>query len=163
MKRDLTPKEAYSKLVDLCSAGEYSTGEALERLRAWGIAERDAFDIVQRLVNERFIDDERFARAYVRSKIVYDRWGLVKIRQSLYKKGVERELIDTAIAEEVDMDVYYSNLADVLRSKARTMPAELDADCRAKLLRFATGRGYEPGLVMEMLPEEDFWRNESGD
>lgn len=163
MKRELTPQEAYSKLIDLCSAGEYSTGEALERLRAWGISGRDAFDIVQRLVNERFIDDERFARAYVRSKIMYSRWGRIKIRQSLYQKGIERELIDSAIDEEVDMDVYHSNLADALRAKARTMPAMLDADCRAKLLRFATARGYEPGLVMEMIPEEDFWRNESAD
>ena len=150
-------------MFDLCSLGEYSTGEALERLRGWGITGQVAFNIVQRLVNERFIDDERFARAYVRSKIVHSRWGLIKIRQSLYQKGVERDLIDLAVDEEVDLDVYHSNLADALRSKARSMPRELDADCRSKLLRFAVGRGYEPGLVMDMLPEEDFWRYESDD
>lgn len=160
MKKELTPQEAYSKLVDLCSAGEYSTGEALERLRGWGLTGAPAFNIVQRLVNGRFIDDERFARAFVRSKVNYSAWGRVKIRSALIQKGIERELIDVALEEEIDLDVYYSNLASALRSKARLMPRELDADCKAKLLRFAAGRGYEPGLVMEMLPEEDFWRYE---
>lgn len=163
MKRELTSQEAYSKLIDLCSAGEYSTGEALERLRGWGVTGREAFNIVQRLVNERFIDDERFARAYVRSKINYSGWGRVKIRQALAQKGVERELIELALDCEVNIDVYHSNLAAALRSKARSMPKVLDADCRARLLRFAIGRGYEPGLVMEMLPEEDFWRYEADD
>jgi hypothetical protein len=40
------------------------------------------------------------------------------------------------------------------------MPEKLDAVCRDKLLRFAASRGFEPGLIMEMIPEEDFWRNE---
>lgn len=163
MKRSLTAAEAYSKLVDLCSLGEYSTGEALERLRAWGVSGKPAFEIVQRLVDERFIDDERFARAFVRSKVSYSGWGRIKIRQALYQKGIEHELIDRAIDEEVDLDVYHSNLADALRSKARSMPETLDSDCRAKLLRFAVGRGYEPGLVMDMLPEEDFWRYDESD
>ncbi|MDE7111744.1 MAG: RecX family transcriptional regulator [Muribaculaceae bacterium] len=160
MKRELTEKEAYSRLADMCVAADYSTGETLERLRGWGITGRVAVDIVQHLVDERFIDDERFARAYVRSKVNHSGWGRVKIRHALFQKGIERELIDLAIDEEVDIDVYHSNLADALRSKARSMPDTLDADCRSRLLRFAVGRGYEPGLVMEMIPEEDFWRYE---
>ena len=160
MKRELTLPEAYSKLVDLCSVAEYSTGEALERLRGWGVTGRQAFDLVQRLVDERFIDDERFARAFVRSKVNYSGWGRVKIRQALYTKGIERDLIDLALDEEIDIDLYHANLASALRSKARNMPEDLDADCRAKLLRFAAGRGYETSLILEMLPEEDFWRRD---
>ncbi len=163
MKRELTPAEALSKLVDLCSLAEYSTGEALEKLRAWGVTGPNAYKIVQRLVDERFIDDERFARAFVRSKVNYSGWGRIKIRHALYQKGLERELIDLALEEEIDLDLYYENLASALRSKARNMPEILDADCRSKLLRFAAGRGYETGLILEMLPEEDFWRYESDD
>ncbi len=163
MKKELTPDEARARLMDLCSCGEYSTGEAMERLRQWGIRGPGAVEIVQRLVDERFIDDERFARAFVRSKVAYSGWGRVKIRAAMIQKGIERELIDRALEEEVDEQTYFENLASALRSKARTMPEHLDADCRAKLLRFAAGRGYEPGLVMEMLPEEDFWRYEADD
>lgn len=163
MKKELTPAEALARLTDLCSCGEYSSAEALERLRKWGITGRAAIDIVQRLIDERFIDDERFARAFVRSKVIHSGWGRVKIRAALFQKGIERELIDLALDEEVDEQTYYANLASALRSKARSMPEFLDSDCRAKLLRFAAGRGYEPGLIMEMLPEEDFWRYEADD
>lgn len=163
MKKDLTPDEARARLMDLCSCGEYSSGEAMERLRKWGITGRDATAIVQRLINERFIDDERFARAFVRSKVSYSGWGRLKIRAAMIQKGIERELIDLAMDEEIDKQAYYANLADALRSKARTMPEHLDSDCRARLLRFAAGRGYEPGLIMEMLPEEDYWRYEADD
>ena len=163
MKKQLTADEAFSRMMDLCSCGEYSTGEAMERLRKWGITGHEAEGIVQRLIDARFIDDERFARAFVRSKVNYSGWGRLKIRAAMFQKGIERELIDLAMDEEIDEQTYYANLADALRSKARTMPEYLDADCRAKLLRFAAGRGYEPGLIMEMLPEEDFWRYEADD
>lgn len=162
-RKELTESEAYARLVDLCSVGEYSTGEALERLRGWSIVGPQAYAIVQRLVDQRFIDDERFARAYVRNKITVGRWGRVKIRQSLRLKGIDREEADRILDEETDLDVYYANLAAALRSKARSMPEVLDRDCRARLLRFAVGRGYEPSLVMEMLPEEDFWRYDGAD
>lgn len=163
MKKELTADEARARLMDLCSCGEYSSGEALERLRKWGITGSEAVRIVQRLIDGRFIDDERFARAFVRSKVAYSGWGRVKIRAAMVQKGIERELIDLALDEEIDEQTYYANLADALRSKARTMPEVLDSECRAKLLRFAAGRGYEPGLIMEMLPEEDFWRYEADD
>lgn len=163
MKKELTADEARARLMDLCSCGEYSSGEALERLRKWGITGSEAVRIVQWLIDGRFIDDERFARAFVRSKVAYSGWGRVKIRAAMVQKGIERELIDLALDEEIDEQTYYANLADALRSKARTMPEVLDSECRAKLLRFAAGRGYEPGLIMEMLPEEDFWRYEADD
>lgn len=163
MKKELTPDEGLARLMDLCSCGEYSTGEVMERLRRWGIWGREAERIVQRLIDGRFIDDERFARAFVRSKVNYSAWGRLKIRAAMIQKGIERELIDRALDEEIDEQTYYANLAEALRSKARAMPEYIDADCRAKLLRFAAGRGYEPGLIMEMLPEEDFWRYEADD
>ncbi|MBD5282692.1 MAG: RecX family transcriptional regulator [Bacteroides sp.] len=163
MKKELTPDEARARLMDLCACGEYSSGEALERLRKWGIRGAAAIEIVQRLIDERFIDDERFARAFVRAKVAYSGWGRIKIRAAMAQKGIERELIDLALEEEIDDETYCSNLAEALRSKARTMPEVLDSDCRAKLLRFAASRGYEPGLIMEMLPEEDFWRYEADD
>lgn len=155
----LTEQEAYAKLADLCATAEYSSGEALQRLRQWGQPTAVAHAIVQRLIDERFIDDSRFARAYVRSKVSIARWGRIKIRQALALKGIDRETITTAL-EEIDLDLYHSNLADALRAKARTMPQVLEREHRDKLLRFAASRGYEPALIMEMLPEEDFWRHD---
>lgn len=156
----LTADEAYMRLVDRCSMAEISTGEALEKLRALGISGGESRDIVQRLVDQRFIDDERFARVYVRDRVNNARWGVNKIRAAMRLKGLDTQTIDAAINEELDEETYFSNLAAALRSKGRNMPTPLSRDDYGRLARFAIGRGYEPSLVRDMLGDEDYWRNE---
>lgn len=158
--KQLTPAEALGRLMDRCAIAEVCSGEAVEKLRAWGITGREADALVQKLVDTRFIDDERYARAFVRSGVNHSGWGRLKIRNALRLKRIDSELIDLALAEEIDEQAYYENLAAALRSKARSMPGRLSAEQRAALMRFAAGRGYEPSLIMEMLPEEDYWRPE---
>ena len=158
--KSLTPDEAYARLADRCSTCEVCTGEALEKLRLWSIGPTEAARIVQRLVNERFIDDERFARAFVRDRLNNSRWGLVKIRHALSLKRIDRAIIAEAIESETDDERYFANLADALRSKGRRMESPLSQADRAKLMRFAVSRGYEPSLVCEMIADEEFWRND---
>lgn len=154
----LTPEQAYARLADRCAVAEMSTGEALEKLRRLSVGRADAYRIVQRLVDERFIDDERFARSYVRDRLLHARWGLAKIRQSMRQKGIDDALIDEAVEAELDEHVYFGNLAAALRSKARSMASPLAYADKVKLARFAVGRGYEHELVLEMLADEDYWR-----
>lgn len=156
-----TPGEAYSRLADRCAMTEISTGEALEKLRRMGLRGPRAEAIVQRLVDERFIDDERFARAWVRDRFGLARWGRRKIRESLILKRVDSAIIRQALEEEIDPEAYYENLADALRSKARGMSEPLTREERMKLARFAASRGYEPDLIMEMIADEDYWRGET--
>lgn len=157
--KPLSADEAYARLADRCATTELSTGEALEKLRRLGVCRCEAIAIVQRLVNERFIDDDRFARAYVRDRVAHARWGVVKIRQSLLLKGVDRQVVDEAITSELDDEVYFRNLEAALRSKASAMASPLDYADRMKLMRFAVGRGYEPSLVQAMLADEEYWRS----
>lgn len=161
--KNLTPREAYARLADRCATTEICTVEAIDKLRQWGLSEDDCDATVQRLVDERFIDDGRYARAFVRDRIGNSRWGLLKIRHALQLKHIDSALIDAAIAEEVDDEKYFGNLAAALRSKGRNMPSPLSRDDRMKLMRFAMGRGYEPGLVSEMVADEEYWREESAD
>lgn len=161
--KNLTPREAYARLADRCATTEICTGEALEKLRQWGLGEADSNATVQRLVDERFIDDGRFARAFVRDRVCNGRWGLLKVRRAMQLKRLDNDLIDEAIADEVDDRQYFGNLAAALRSKGRNMPSPLSRDDRMKLMRFAMGRGYEPGLVSEMVADEEYWREENAD
>lgn len=162
-EKRLTPQEAYSQLADRCAACEMCTGEALDRLRRRGIDEDSAFDIVQRLVDLRFIDDERFARIWVRDRLWNARWGLLKIRNDMRLKRIDDAIISSAINEELDRERYFDNLAAALRSKARTLPSPLTYDLKMKLARFAISRGYEPSLVQEMLRDEEYWRTDEAD
>jgi regulatory protein len=159
--KSLTPEQALAKLQDICSMSEICSTEAAEKLRRYNVNAADAERIIARLIADRFIDDNRFIRAFVRQKYMYDRWGRLKIRQALRLKRFNSDEIETALSEEIDEEVYYENLAAALRTKARQLPEKLDRADRDKLARFAAGRGYEPSLIFEMIPEEDFWRHDS--
>lgn len=156
----LSPEQAYARLADRCAISELCTAEAREKLRQWGVTPPHADKIIDRLRAERFIDDERFARMWVRDRLNNARWGVLKIRAAARIKHLD---VDQLIDEERNDDAYFANLAAALRSKGCRMPAPLSRNDKAKLMRFALSRGYEPQLVMEMIADENYWRNESAD
>lgn len=160
--KNFTPEQALTRLQELCARAEICTGEALDKLRRWGVTGRRAEQVVQSLVDDRFIDDERFARAFVRDRYRHSRWGRLKIAQALRLKRVDREYIDAALDEEIDQELYEQILSELLRAKLQQLPADDDdyAVC-GKLCRFAAGRGYEPSVVMRlvadgMLADQDY-------
>lgn len=89
-KRDKTPDEALAALMRLCARAEKSEGDARRLMRGWGVAEKDAEQVLGRLVRDRFIDDSRYAEAFVREKLRLSGWGEYKIRTALQRKGFRR-------------------------------------------------------------------------
>lgn len=145
--KPLSAKEALVRLETLCARSEQSTGEAREKLRRWGIAPDDADKIVSSLVDSRYIDDGRFARAFVRDKIRFSKWGRVKVAQKLREKRVEADLISSALAN-FDADEYASILAEVLDARMRRNPELITTyEGRTALYRFLLTRGFEPALA----------------
>ena len=86
-KRDKTPDEALAALMRLCARAEKSEGDARRLMRGWGVAEKDAEQVLGRLVRDRFIDDSRYAEAFVREKLRLSGWGEYKIRTALERKA----------------------------------------------------------------------------
>lgn len=157
----LSPEQAYARLADRCATAEMCAHEALSKLQQWDVPYNLAIKIVQRLINERFIDDERFAAIWVRDRIQNAHWGIIKIRQSLRQKNIDSDIIHKAISQNVNEELYFRNLAAALRSKARALSNPLTYTDKLKLARFAIGRGYEPDLVQDMIADEDYWRNDN--
>ncbi|MDE6692632.1 MAG: RecX family transcriptional regulator, partial [Muribaculaceae bacterium] len=90
-QRPITPEEAQARLEALCARAEHSTGEMAERLRRWQIGSTDTERILASLKEHRFVDDRRFARAYVTDKVKFARWGKRKVYQGLLNKHVAPE------------------------------------------------------------------------
>lgn len=154
MKRtlqDITPDIATQKLEALCVKAEHSAGELREKLYKWKISSSDANSILEHLIKNHFVDDSRFAKAYVNDKVVFSKWGRRKIKQGLYQKKISTELINKALAE-IDEDLYQSNLKTLLRNKIKASPTLLQSyEGRTKIFRFAVGRGYEADLTAQLL------------
>ncbi len=125
-------------------------GDLRRKLHDWGASPGDADAIIARLKRERYLDNERYARAYCRDKLRFNGWGRIKIAFMLRGKGVEQEYIDAALAE-IDEEQYVAILDDALAAKAKTLSGKPDEQLRASLLRFASSRGFEPRLIFPAI------------
>ena len=103
----------------LCARAENSQEDARRLRRGWGLAERDAEGVLAKLVRDRFIDDARYAGAFVREKLRLSGWGEYKIRTALQRKRIARALIDAALAA-ADRSGMDERLRRQLERKART-------------------------------------------
>lgn len=136
------------KVLRYCAYQDRCAQEVKAKLATFDISSSDKDKILQLLVNEGFIDDERYASIFVRSKIHLKKWGVNKIKMSLKMKGISDEVIQNALSE-IDPESYREELMKVLRSKKINETDEYKR--KAKLAQYAIQKGYEPGLVWETL------------
>jgi regulatory protein len=138
----MTEKEALNQAMKLCSKKEYASGEILNKLIDWEISAEVASKLVAELIREKFIDDTRYARAFVNDKLKFSRWGRIKIQYMLKQKGVSEHVIKEAL-EDIDSAIYEEILSQELLKKARTIKTESEYELKGKLVQFASGRGFE--------------------
>lgn len=138
-----TPDEAYSRMADACSRAEYCASELRERMRRHGVGSADADAILRRLTDARFVDDSRYARAFVRQKAAA-RWGRRKIAAALAAKRIDRGVAAEAM-EQISPADYAAGLLALLQVKARALGPDTAAtyEGRTRLFRFAASRGFE--------------------
>ena len=152
MNRELNKEVALGKAASLCSLSEHCTSQIQEKLRSWGVSERDAEDIVTHLIEEKYIDNLRFSRAYCHDKFLYSHWGRVKIGQMLRQMHLSDEEIAEGIATIPDED-YQKTLNDALLSKDRTLRDTDTYQRKVKLVRHLLSRGFEMELVIDAVDE----------
>ena len=150
MKLNREQEQVFQKAAFICSKGEKCSGEMLKKLLDWGLDEDGAAFVLKKLTEEKYIDDERYARSYVRDKFRFNKWGRVKIGYQLRMNRINAEIIDAAL-DEIDEEAYLETLADLLSAKNRSTKAVSHFDRKAKLLRFAQSRGFETELIYAAL------------
>ena len=147
-KRAKTPEQALAALMRLCARAEKSQDDARRLMRGWGLAEREGEQVLARLVRDRFIDDARYAGAFVREKLRLSGWGGYKIRTALQRKRIDRALIDAALAE-ADRSGMDERLRRQLERKARTAKYTTQYELKTKLIRYGLSLGYDYETVVE--------------
>lgn len=156
-KKPKSAAQALQSLMRLCSRAEKSTGDALRLMRGWGVPEKEREDVLQKLIDQRFIDDRRYAEAYVREKSNLSGWGARKIAFQLRQKGIDKEIINTSLAA-LDSDVQLEQLTAKLERKMRTTKAANNYELRGKLLRYGMSLGFDYEMtrsaIDKITPEE---------
>ena len=146
----ITEDQAFQKLSALCARAEHCSHEMAEKIRKWDMADDAVARVMERLTKERYVDDERYCRFFVRDKIRYNKWGRRKVEQALYMKRIPGD-IAARVLDEVDPDVYADILRPLLAAKRKTTKAASDYELNGKLTRFALGRGFTPDVIRRCL------------
>ena len=148
IKRSKSPEQALSALMRLCARAEKCSGDALRLMRGWGVEPAAQQQVLRQLQQQRFIDDERYAAAFVREKMRLSGWGEYKIRTALQRKRIDRALIDAALAE-ADRPAMGERLRRQLERKARTAKYSTQYELKTKLIRYGLSLGYDYETVVE--------------
>jgi regulatory protein len=143
---------AYDKAAILCSRSEKCTSEILEKLKLYGLSVEESLPVINQLKAEKYLDDERFARAYVKDKFRFNHWGRQKIEFMLRSKKISQEILELAF-EEIVEDDYSEGLLKLISDKAISVKAKDKYDKRNKLMRFAMGRGFESNKIYAAFKE----------
>lgn len=143
------PLKVADRMRALCSRREYCRKDVLKKvMTALDGDAAKAEEVVGKLVEERYVDDRRYAAAFARDKASIAGWGTAKIRYMLAAKGVDHEIITSAL-EEIDVNRADARLEKLMENKARSLKD--DPQRRIKLLRFGVGRGYAYEEVSSMI------------
>lgn len=153
--KPLTPDQVLDKMAKYCAYQERCVKDVRNKLKTFDIPEKEKIKIIDYLLDNRFVNDERFAKSFVRGKVNQSGWGLNKIRFHLMQKGIAKDIIDEAL-EQTDEDLYRQRLIDILRTKSKTVKAANDYERKRKLAAYAMQKGFEGSLVWGVLKELDF-------
>ena len=147
-------QDAYLTLAALCAQAEHCQYEMFEKMRRWELDDEAQARVMQRLVSERYVDDERYARAFVKDKVHYNKWGRRKVEQALWQKHIDED-IRQQVLDEIDDEEYISVLRPLLKQKRRSTKAANDYQLNQKLMRFALGRGFTFDIIRQCIDIED--------
>ncbi|RCH55157.1 RecX family transcriptional regulator [Mucilaginibacter hurinus] len=141
---------AMRKAEHYCAYQERSQQEVRNKLYEWGVVGRIVETVISRLITDNFLNEERFARTYARSKFNQKQWGRIKIKQGLKLKQVPDVLIKKALLG-IDAEDYWQVLHTLINKKAPLVKEKDPFKRRYKLQQYAMSRGFENDLIAEVL------------
>jgi len=152
--KTMTAEQAFSRLATLCARAEYCQHDMLERMRRWGLSDEDQAMVMQRLTEGRYVDDERFCRAFVSDKVKYNKWGRRKVEQALWMKRIDADIC-RRVLDETDTEDYAAVLRPLLQQKRRSVKASSPYELRTKLVKWALGRGFSMDVIRQCIDDDD--------
>lgn len=146
----MTESEGKTLAERYCSGAEHCCQEVRAMLERHKAERADIELILTHLVREGYIDESRYAAAFVHDKVRFAKWGRIKIAQALWQKRIPQDIADHVLAQ-IDEDEYLTALKDVVKSRYRLAKGSTEYERKLKTMKTVCSRGYEPSLVSKVL------------
>lgn len=153
-KKHLTKEQALQKLKHYCAYQERCHSEVKEKLFSLGVWKKDHDEIIASLIEENYLNEERFAIAYAGGKWRVKQWGRIKIKYELKQKQVSEYCIKKAL-KQIDENEYLTVLQQLAKEKYASLKSEQYLIRKKKTIDFLVMKGYEHHLINQSLPVKD--------
>lgn len=152
-KKQLTKEQGLQKLKHYCAYQERSHFEVKQKLYDLGVWKKDHDEILASLIEENYLDEERFAIAFAGGKFRAKQWGRVKIRYELKQRQVSEYCIKKALKQITEED-YHTTLKKLAEDRYASLKGEQYLVRKKKTIDYLIGRGYEPSMVHGVVNNE---------
>jgi regulatory protein len=152
-KKKVTPKEAKLKIAKYCAYQERCHQEVRDKLYELGLHKTDVEELIAELIEQNFINEERYAQAFVRGKFNYKKWGRNKIVRELKRKKISPYCIKKGL-KEINESNYEEALKALLYKKIASSKGIKVYQRNYKAAQFAISKGYESAMVWEIIKAE---------
>ena len=150
----MTESEGKTLAERYCSGAEHCCSEVRAMLERHKVEADEISLILKYLIKEGYVDEGRYADAFVHDKVRFAKWGRVKISQALWQKRIPADVADAAMAR-IDEDEYLSALKEVVASRYRQTKGATEYERKMKTMKSVCSRGYEPALVRKVMNLQD--------
>lgn len=138
--------QAYSKMAQICSRSEQCSADIRKKITAYELEDKIVDEIIEKLKAENFLNDERYAKAYVSDKFKFNKWGKLKMKHYLRMKRLDESIIQNAL-DKIDTEKYKTVLIKTMKDKAKTIKKKNKFEKMASVIRFTQNRGFEPEII----------------
>ncbi len=146
-------KRAKSQAAKYCAFAERSPSQVQDKLLRYGLREREIDPVMEDLINEGFVDVNRFTCAFVHDKFEFNKWGSNRIRHELkLKHGIPPEIIETGLGK-IDPEKYSERISELILRKLDAINIPDKSKVRQKLINYMISKGYELALVYPVVDD----------
>ena len=139
-----------NKAATYASRCEHCESEVREKLLIWGGSNEETEKIIAYLVEERYIDNQRYANSYTRDKFRFNHWGKYKISMMLRSKDIGNDVIEEAL-NQIEEEEYLEKLEQIIKDKLRSLKYSSEYEKKGKLFKFAQSRGFESSAISKVI------------
>lgn len=149
-EKNIDKEKALSRLQSLCARSEKCSGDLRKKMILWKMETTDIEWVISRLTSDKFVDDTRYTAMFVRDKSRISKWGRIKIATALRAKGIAADIINDALTQ-IDPSADKAQLLELITRKAKQTKSKSVYDLKNKLIRFGVSRGFDMGLVIDVV------------
>ena len=128
-------------------------------MKRWEMPDKQQAEIIKRLTNDNFLNEERYAHAFVKDKFRYNKWGAARLRQELRMRNINENIIEDALTE-ISEDEIIESLRKLIKQKKETIKAKSDYELKGKLIRFAMSRGFSYSTISKVIDTDNIQNDE---